>query len=908
MITASGPPPNTGRLVHPVGPVAADVLLADGTIAVIRPLLPSDRVAFESLHDNVCDDSFFLRFLTLGRRAGHDYADHVFRADATTTAALVACVRGRVVAIATAERMTADTSEIAFVVADSERGHGVGSLLLEHLCAVGRTQGIRRFVAEVHQQNQRMLRVFADAGFSVTRTTTDGLAHVELLTAETPSASAAADERESRSESRSLAPLLRPRSVAVVGVRRDASGIGQAVLSSIVAGGFTGRLCVIHPAAATIDGVVAYPRLTDVPDEVDLVILAVPAERVPAALTDAAAAGVRGAVVISSGFSELGDHGKEIQREMVRIARDAGIRLIGPNCLGIMSNDPDIMLNATFSRRRPGDGGLAIASQSGGVGIALLDVATDLDLGVHSFVSLGNKADVSSNDLLSAWIEDPRITAAALYLESFGNAEKFARLARRFAARKPLLAVVGGRSVGGRRAGASHTAAAASPATGVDALLARAGVIACHGAQDMAEAALLLTEQPLPRSNRLAIVSNAGGMGVLAADEADEHGLLVPPLSTEVQGILAGHVSGTVGLGNPIDLGAGGSAADLEACLTTVLGSEEVDALLVVLVPTDISDPGPFLTALAAARQQNPALPVLLTVTGSSRHDLQAVPGVSTFPTYGAAIAAYAKAVRYAAWLQVPPDPEPERDLDRAARAATFARAQVDQAAAATWLTPDGVATLLGPYGLGQVGLVVRGAERAGLAAADLGFPAAVKLADPAVPHKTDRGLVRIGLRSVEEVSNAVHGFEAEMQETGVDVLVQPMVSGIELALGVVRDPAFGPLIRIAAGGIATNLWNDQAFRLPPLSRREAEQALRELKIWPLLNGFRGAESLAVGRVVDLLVELGQLAVDVADLAELDLNPLIVTPSEAVVVDAKVRLESSSRAPRGMPRQLGVPR
>ncbi|MCW2784048.1 MAG: family N-acetyltransferase [Marmoricola sp.] len=648
--------------VASTGPAPAEVLLADGTVAVIRGLQPEDRAALLALHDDVCDDSYLLRFFTLGHKSGHDYTAHLFDPTGTTIASLVATVHGEIVALATAEQLTPDTAEIAFLVADRQHGHGAGSLLLEHLAATARRDGIRVFVAEVMHENRAMLRVFADAGFAVTRTPVDNLVRVEMLTACSGDATAAADARESRSEALSLHPLLHPRAVAVVGVRRDGTGIGHAVLQSILLGGFTGTLSLVHPAADTVEGLQTYRRLVDVPGPLDLVIIAVPVDRVVASMTDAAAAGARAVVVISSGFSELGEDGKDLQHAVARIARDAGIRLVGPNCLGILANDPATSLNATFTRARPPYGGLAIGSQSGGVGISLLEVATELNLGVHSFVSLGNKADVSGNDLLSAWFEDPTVTAAALYLESFGNARKFARIGQRFARHKPLLVALGGRSEGGRRAGTSHTAAGAGRTEDSAALLARAGVIPCRSASDIAEAALLLGEQPLPRGGRIAIMSNAGGLGVLAADAADDLGLEVPCLSDPTQALLGTQVSGTVGVSNPVDLGAAATAADLEACIDTVLASGEIDALLIVLIPTQISDPAPFLKAVISARARNPQLPVLMTVTsGPDVHQVE-LPGVSRFPSYDAALGAYARVLRYAEWLRIPDVNDPIHD------------------------------------------------------------------------------------------------------------------------------------------------------------------------------------------------------------------------------------------------------
>lgn len=893
---------------HPE-PAEADVLLTDGTVAVIRGLAATDRPGLEALHDEASDDSVRFRFFSTGRRAGHDYVAHLFDGGgAEPVASLVATVRDRVVALATAERAGPDSAEVAFMVAEASHGHGLGSLLLEHLAAVCRDRGVRRFVAEVLSENHPMLRVFLDAGFTISRRADMGTVHVEMGTAASSRAIAAADEREFRAEAASLAPLLYPRSVAVTGARRDGSGVGAAVLDSIRAGGYDGPLCVIHPEATSVDGVTAYPRLVDVPEHVDLVIVAVPADRVLAALRDAAEAGVPAAVVISSGFEELGDDGGRLQREMLQLARDHSMRLVGPNCLGVLSNQPGLRLNATFGRAVPPAGGLAVASQSGGVGIALIDLAEEIGLGVTSFVSLGNKADVSGNDLLAAWFEDPHVTAAALYLESFGNAPKFARLARRFAERKPLLAVVGGRSSGGRRAGASHTAAAATSGVGVDALFAQAGVIGCRSAEELAETALLLAEQPLPGGPRVAVVSNAGGMGVLAADDADECGLVVPQLSDSLSDLVARHVSGTVGTSNPVDAGAGAAPEDVAAITGALLASDEIDAVLVVLVRTNVSEPAPLVAALTRVRAEHPDKPVLLVPMGGLDPTPEEIVGLTRYRSVSAAIRSLGKVVRYAEWLRVPREQPPEADVARGAGARALAAAHVlDPESQDGWLPIAAARELLAPYGLEPVGRVAQDPLSATQAAVELGFPVAVKVADQNVVHKTDRGLVRVGLGSVAEVLSTVRAFEDELARPEVPVLVQSMVRGVEIALGIVRDPVFGPLVMVAAGGVATELWADRVFLIPPLNGADAARALRSLRIWPLLDGYRGSSRVDVTALEELVVALGAIAAEVPQIAELDLNPVVATADGCALVDVKVRLAPWAAVNAGVPRQLRRP-
>lgn len=889
------------------GPAPADVLLTDGSIAVIRPLRPEDRPGLEALHAEASESSTRLRFFAPGRTAGHDYVSHVF-SPKPPAECLVATAGGQIVAVATAERGAGDdpdAAEVAFLVADRLHGLGLGSLLLEHLAACARDRGIRRFTAEVLSDNRAMQGVFLDAGFSMTRSSSGGVMDVEMSTSASSTAVAAADQRERRAEARSLAPLTTPRCVAVVGARREETGVGRAVLDSIRRGGFTGEVVAVHPQARSIGGVVACPRLVDVPQHVDIVVVAVPPTAVLDVVRDAVEAKASTLVVISSGFGEMGEAGAEIQRDIVRLSREHSIRVIGPNCLGVMINDPAIRLNATFTRMVPPAGGLAVASQSGGVGIALLDVATRLGLGVGSFISLGNKADVSGNDLLAAWAEDPRVTAGALYLESFGNAPKFARVARSFAERKPLLAVVGGRSAGGVRAGASHTAAAATPAAGVDALFAQAGVIACRSAEELVETGLVLAEQPLPAGPRVGIISNAGGMGVLAADALDAQSLVVPEFSTELRARIQEHVLGTSGTSNPIDLGAGANGTDLAATVSQIMASGEVDSLLVVLVVTSVTDPVPLLEALVECGAGHDDIPLLLVPMGGLDTSPGTHAGITVLPSVDAAVDALARVTRYAEWLRVPHDDTVPRDDERAATVGRHARGLLEAPGpGGGWLDAERAAGLLSPYGLAPSGDLALTPMEAAAVAEGLGFPVAVKVADPEVVHKTDRGLVRAGLSSAAEVISAVHAFEIELHRAPVPVLVQPMVVGVEVALGIVRDPGFGPLVMVAAGGVATDVWNDRAFLVPPVSPRDAARVVRSLRIWPLLDGYRGSERADVDDLERLIVSLGQLALDVPQVAELDLNPVIVTPSAAVLVDVKVRLGRATAASDGIPRRL----
>jgi acyl-CoA synthetase (NDP forming) len=630
-------------------------------------------------------------------------------------------------------------------------------------------------------------------------------------------------------------------------------------------------------------------------------VVAVPPDRVEDTVVAAARCGARAAVVITSGFAEMGIEGARLQAQLTREARAHGIRVVGPNCLGLLDNQPGVRLDATFGGELPPEGGLAVASQSGGVGIVVLDAARRIGLGVRHFVSLGNKADVSSNDLLSAWLEDPAVTAAALYLESFGNAAKFARIGRTFSERKPLLAVMGGRSGSGQRAGASHTAAAATPAVRVDALFAQAGVIACSDADDLAYTALMMTEQPLPGGDRVAVVGNAGGLGVLAADALAVAGLAVPAFSHELDERLTDQVAATIGTSNPVDVGAAGSAEILAHAVEVLLECSEVDTVLLTLVRTRTTDWPGTLECVADARRRHPGKSFVAVLLGDDDH--HSLPGATVLPTLAAAVAAVGHAAQYAAWRRLPREAAPPVDVDRAEVATGWARTHVETNGPG-WIGPGGARALLASYGAAPSGTVVRGVRAAVLAAQELGFPVALKVADPAVVHKTELGLVQPGLVGADEVRSAAQLMVRAIGDDRAELLVQPMAAGVEIAIGIVHDAGLGPLVMVGAGGTATDLWQDRRLLMAPVSRSDAEQALRSLRIWPLLAGYRGQAPADVEGLLDLVVSVGSLAREVPDLAELDLNPVLVGASGCVLVDVKARLVRPQPFDPGVPRRL----
>ncbi|GAA1542282.1 bifunctional GNAT family N-acetyltransferase/acetate--CoA ligase family protein [Nocardioides humi] len=895
------------------GPLpGVDVLLADGSIGRVRDFAADDADAVRAMHEHASAESLRHRFLHAGDHAAAAYVDHLCEAGPDEVIALVMEHDRRPVALATAEHVAPAVAEVSFFVAEEMKGRGVGTLLLEHLAARARRAGLREFTALVAVDNLAMIRVLNDVGFDTTRDVAQGTIEMRLSTAATQRAVEAADVRECRAEARSLRALMRPQRVAVAGVARDGGGVGNAVLDAIREGGFTGSVCVVHPDRPEIAGVEVHPSIAAVPGPVDLLIVAVPAQHVLGLLEEAGRAGVRVAVVISSGFAEAGPGGHLLQTAMVRSARGHGMRLIGPNCFGVGSYAPAVGLDATFARRRPAAGGLAVASQSGGVGIALIDAAS-AGLGLASFVSLGNKADVSGNDLLAAWIEDEQVTAAALYLESFGNPRKFARFARRFSERKPLIAVVGGRSAVGSRAGASHTAAAATPGSAVSAVFAQAGVIPVTGLDELVDCALLLTAGPLPAGSRLGIVGNAGGLGVLAADDASDEGIDVPELSERLQEELRRVAGGAPGTTNPVDLGAAASPEAFGAGIGLLAGSGEVDGLVVVFAATRVGDTDRTVAAIRAAARDL-TIPVVLVLHGDDL-PAPAEPGAGDLPrlrSVESAVRAFGRAARYVAWRSAPRGTRRPRVPAATRDAAALAAGLLAADRHGGWLDPAQIQELLAHYGVtAPTGSVCAGAAAAMETADAVGYPVAAKVADPEILHKTDRGLVAVGLRSREEVAVAVRRFGAEVGRADVPVLVQPMAPhGVELAVGVVRDPSFGPLVMVGAGGVATEVWRDRAFLVPPVTDLDVARTLATLRIAPLLRGFRGSPPVDLERVQDLVVSVAALAEDLPQLAEMDLNPVIATADGVVCVDARVRLAAPAAAEEvlpGVPRQLRMP-
>jgi acyl-CoA synthetase (NDP forming)/L-amino acid N-acyltransferase YncA len=863
-----------------------DALTADGAIVTIRPVTHEDVDPIADLFRRASPASLRLRFFsTPGRPALATEVARLTRPASAAHATLAAELSGQLVGVASYEReQPADPyAEFSIFVDDAQQGRGIGTLLLEHLATRAHRHGIASLYGEVLADNARMLTVARDLTAAASARYADGQVTVTVATSADGQALAAIDARDRTAERASLRPLLAPGSVAVVGAGRKPGGVGHEVLQGLVQYGFTGPIYAVNPHASAVAGVPAYASLAQLPGPAELVVIAVPAGQVATVLREAASAGTRAAVVLSAGFSEAGDAGRANQAELVRIARAAGIRLVGPNCLGLVNTNPQIRLDASFVPQPPRPGGLAVASQSGAVGIAVLEHASRAGCGISAFVSLGNKADVSGNDLLSYWYDDPAVTSVALYLESFGNPRKFARVARALARRKPVLAVFSGRSVAGKRAGASHTAAAASPQVAVDTLFAQAGVVRADNLSELIDAARMLTDQPLPAGNRLAVVGNAGGANVLAADAAETEGLRLPD---QVAGLL-----------NPLDLGAGATPAALRESLTAILDSGQVDAVVTTVCATRTNDPAALREAIASVADAHPDLPAAVVLLGPGE---TAAVGQRRVPVYEMperAVRALGHAARYAAWRRAPLGSPPKLpDVDMVA-----ARDAV-RAAAPGWQPYATTAAILSAYGIPLLATRTAITEPEAVeAAGELGYPVALKAADPSLVHKSDLGAVQLHLSDAAAVRQAYRAIAT----ISPAVLVQPMAAGgVELVAGIVHDPLFGSLVMAGLGGIHTDLLADRAYRLVPLTDLDAGRMWRSLRGAPLLTGYRGAPPADTTAVEDLLLRLGRLAEELPEVAELDLNPVLAGPDGVVAIDAKLRLSPTGDEPSATLRRL----
>jgi acetyl coenzyme A synthetase (ADP forming)-like protein len=886
------------------------LILRDGTTASVRLATRHDQEALAAFFQRLSPESLRRRFFSAAQPRPELVASLCDSSDPRSALTLLVTrsTDGQPRIIATASYLAKDekTAEVAFAVDDVYHGKGLGTLLLERLALLAVRHGFTQFWACTFADNKAMRDVFRDSGYEVEETREGGEIEVNLSVIPGASSVARMEMRDRVATTGSLRPFFRPRSVAVVGASRDPASIGSRILEGLVMNRFQGPVYPVNPRAAVVGCFRAYPSVRELPEAVDLAVIAVPAAAVLGVVDDCAARGVRALVVITAGFAEVGAEGRALQQRLVDSVRGHGMRMVGPNCLGMLSTAPAVRLNASFSPIFPPPGRVAMSSQSGALGLAILAAARRVGLGLSSFVSVGNKADVSGNDLLQYWEEDPGTDVILLYLESFGNPRRFARIARRVSQRKPIVALKSGRSTAGGRAAGSHTAALAAREVAVDALFHQTGVIRADTLEEMFDLAAVLGSQPLPAGRRVGIITNAGGPGILCTDACEAGGLAIPEFSAELKGTLARLLPSAASVGNPVDMIASATAAQYGQVAETVLASGEVDSLVVIYIPVGLMETRAVTDALAASLARaraagagdRPVLACLMTDDGARTQLDLGTEKLPCFPFPEAAAHTLAKVAAYADWRKQAEGVIPDfDDLDLPAARAACQQALSERGGG--WLTADETRMVLTAMRLPlPPGGVATTAEQAAEVARQIGFPVVVKLASSRLVHKTEVGGVRLNLGDAAAVRGAFDDIRerlaAHNQLGAMDgVVVQPMLTGgVEVMVGVTQDPLFGPLIAFGLGGIYVEVLADVCFRVTPLTDREAADMIRAIRGYRLLAGYRGQPAVDLPALEEVLLRISRLVEELPEISEVDLNPIFALPAGqgCRIADARIQV------------------
>ena len=876
----------------------AEVVLRDGSTVHVRPVRAEDEKAIHEFLEGLHSESRMFRFFSVStdlRAAARSMVD----VDYSRRYGLVA-IRGQtVVGQGLYFGDGPDDAEVAFAVADRLQGMGLATLLLAHLAEVASENGISVFWAEVMPQNHRMLEVFRESGFPVETSSEPGTIRVELPTSFAEEAVGRFEDRDRLAAIAALRSFLEPTAVAVIGASRNRDTVGGQLFHNALESGFEGVVYPVNPSADVVQAVHAYGSVADLPEDIELAVIAVPAAKVIGVARECGERGVRALVVISAGFAEAGPEGIDRERELVEVCRAAGMRLVGPNCLGILNTSPGRHLNATFAPNTPPPGGVGFVSQSGALGLALIDLARDRGLGVSSFASIGNRADITANDFLEYWESDVETRVALLYIESFSDPRRFSRLARRVGRKMPIVAVKSGRSAAGQRATSSHTGAllAASDVT-VDALFEQAGVIRTETLSELLDVSSLLASQPVPEGSRVGIVTNAGGPGIMCADACEAAGLEVPELPDAVRELLRGVLPPEAGLLNPVDMIATATAEHYRETIRAMAEWDGIDALIVIFIRPLLTRAVDVAGAIEKAAGQT-ARDIPIQAVFMSPQDHAAIREVSSLPINSYpedAARALGRVMRHVEWRGRPAEEPPElEDVDRETAAALIAESLES---GEEWMAMEDASRLLGCYAIAIPDWRIAGdAAAAAAAAEELGGSVALKAQGPGLLHKTEMGAVQARLSGAEEVRRAAGEMDTAVAEAGGEresFVVQGMAEpGPELLVGVVEDVTFGPVLACGAGGTQAELTKDVSVRICPVTRSDVSQMLSSLRTFPLLIGYRGAAPVDLGKLEDLLLRVSAMVDAHHEIAEMDLNPVVAGAGGAVAVDYRIRLQGS---------------
>jgi acetyl coenzyme A synthetase (ADP forming)-like protein len=888
-----------------------EVLLSDGSSILLRPIRADDARSWLRFVGRLSPDNKYLRFLHTSKEMNLDDAVRFCTVDYHNRFAFVAEASREpnrdIVAAGQYYRLPGHHSaDMLLAIEDDYQGRGLDISILEQLANVARENGIDTFRTDVLARNEQMMSVLRDYGGQISSELRGGIYHVTLPIAQTAAVEEKELERERASTLASLRWLLKPQSVALIGASRHPGTIGYLLLQCLTQSGFSGKVYPVNPNVDSLMSLKTYPSVLAIPDDVDLAVIAVPAKTVAKVADECGHKGVHTLIVVSDGFKEVGPEGASREKELRDITLGHGMRIIGPNCMGVINTDPSIKLNATFSPVYPPAGNVAFLSQSGAMGLVVLQYASNLDIGISTFVSVGNRADISSNDLMEYWEQDPFTDVILLYLESFGNPRKFSRIARRVTRKKPVVVVKGGSTQAGSRAAASHTGAMATSDVVSDVLFQHAGIIRVNLMEEMFDVAALLSNQPLPRGRRLVILTNGGGPGIIAADSAARNGLLLPQPSQEMIEKLKSVIKRDISFHNPLDTTAGADAEEFRAILRLLAADKDNDAVLSIFIPPVLANMGYFEASIGDVAQYfwNEGKPLLACFLG--QRGFKAKLGssgrfVPTYPFPEEAISALSKAVEYAEMRQKRTGKIPEfSGIKRSVARNIIGKAMTRSMQRPLWMKPREISSLLTCYGMHFVEtLIARTPTDAAAAAAKIGFPVAVKLDSSTITHKSDVGGVVLGLNSGDEVKQAFNDIRASLKKRSrmnemQGVIVQKMVNqGIEAIVGVTQDPSFGPLIMFGSGGIYAELMKDVVLRLHPISDLDAEEMINSIKMSSLFKGFRDSPPADIRAIQDLLLRLSAMVEDIPHIAELDFNPVKVMPEGKgyYIVDARIMLK-----------------
>ena len=883
------------------------IVLKDGSTVAVRPVESHDEAALSAFYTKLSPESLAFRFFASPSDVG-EVAKRLVISNYESQFGLVATsgnlIVGHSVYIVTGGRR----AEMGIAIADEFQGRGLGLLLFAQLADTAARAGIEVFEAVVRADNHRMLDMLRESGFPLRLRSEPGEIHAELPTALSEEAGVHFERRNAMAAQAAVKRFLSPRSLAVIGSPLEGPTPGGVVLRNIVNGGYRGHLHLVNGTGASVEGYPAYTSVRDIPGEVDAAIITSPPADAVNAAAECAEKGVHAVVVIAPGFAEAGAEGIEHQRRLMDVCRRSGMRLVGPNCSGVLNSSPETSLNASLIPVLPLPGKIGFLSQSGSLGAGILDLARAQGTGFSAFVSSGNNADISGTDLIQYWEADPDTNLVMLYLETFGDPRHFSRVARRAARTMPILAVKGGRSAAGARAATtSHSGVVVKPSairlatSGVseDALFQQAGIIRIATLAELFGTAQVLSDQPLPAGNRVGIITNAGGPGVLCADSCEFRGLKVPDLQEQVKAALAGLVPSTATVHNPVTLLAQASADEYRRAVVALATSTDVDALVVVYTPQVGSSAEDAARGIREAAESLPrAIPMVAVFMSVPDGPSLLRAGRIRIPTYPFpedAARALGHAYRYVTWRQEPWEPAPELPGIDSHRAAAVLSATLAQGPG--WLPPAAVAALLACYGLAPAeSALVASPHEAGDAAKKLGGKVALKGLVAGLVRKSDAGAVRLDLEGSHEVETAAKQITQRMAAIGQKVqafIVQRMAPpGVEMLVGVVQDRHFGPVVAVGAAGRQAELMKDAQVRLTPLGRTDAATMIRSLATYPLLDGYRGATPVNVAALEDVLMRVAAMSEAHSEIADIDLNPVVVHEHGAVIVDARVRVEA----------------